>query len=153
MPDAKLSIEGGAGCEKESWSPEVYSLFGDPETIISKLDDIDMRLPSRRVYIFTLETKDRAELSFYERSSGENVEILHWTGAPDPTLRPRIARAIIDNRGVHCVGEQSKAIVTQLSGVQSRGEVPSPANARAAFSHAIRAQADSYAEATVYLMC
>jgi hypothetical protein len=149
----ELSIFSVADCAAESWSPEVFSLYGDPETVISKLDKIEMNLPNRRVFMFTLETKDKAELSFYERTSKDRVSVSRWQGKPDDQFHNSVSKAIIDNKGVNCVGEQTKAIVKKFPQLKNEGDVAVPANGRAAFSHAIRNQGNEYLRTTVYLMC
>ena len=95
MIDA-LSVASGVGCEAQSWAPEVFSLYGDPDTVSRKLDKIDMDLPGRRIFIFTLESREGAELAFYERTSKDKVSVSRWTGAPRPRLHEAVSQAIID---------------------------------------------------------
>jgi hypothetical protein len=148
-----LSIESGVGCEAESWSPEVFSLYGDPDTVLRKLNKIEMDLPNRRVFMFSVESKDYAELAFYERTAKERVTVSRWRGKPESRLHESISQAIIDNRGVNCVGEQTKQIVKKLPDLKTEGDIPVPANGRAAFSHAVRDRGGDYVRTTIYLMC
>src|SRR5262245_11143805 len=120
----------GPGCEEESWSPEVISLYGDGDTIIKNLEGIKMDLPSRRVYIFTLETGKDAELAFYERTSPGKVTISRWKGKSGAELRNKVHDIIIENKGVQCVGEQSKAILSKLPELKIDKEIAAPANAK-----------------------
>jgi hypothetical protein len=150
---AEMNILRGAGCAEESWSPEVISLYGDAETIIDKLDGIKRELSSRRVYIFTLEAARRAEIAYYESSAPGKVSIHRWSGQSDDSFHNTVHKAIIDNKGVHCVGEQTKAIVSKLPRLAKEEEISAPVNAKAAFSHQIRAHGDEYLRVTIYLMC
>ncbi|RVP20772.1 hypothetical protein [Sinorhizobium meliloti] len=143
----------GPGCEEESWSPEVISLYGDADTIIQKLEDVQRDLPSRRVYIFTLETSKNSELAFYERTSPGKVTVSRWKGRAGPELRNKVHDAIIGNKGIQCVGEQTKAIVSKLPELKVDQEIAAPVNAKAAFSHQIRAQGEEYMSTSIYLMC
>jgi hypothetical protein len=149
----KMTMLSGEGCEVESWSPEVISIYGDAETIIDKMGGIDKDLTTRRVYIFTLETAKAAEIAFYERTSPGKVTISRWSGKPDPSFYNAVNNAIIENKGVHCVGEQTKAIVSKLSELKKDQEVAAPVNAKAAFSHQVRARGGEYMRTSVYLMC
>ena len=44
MAEPVLAAMGGAACEKQSWSPEILSFFGDPETVINKLGAVEADL-------------------------------------------------------------------------------------------------------------
>ena len=152
MEKDALSISSGAGCEAESWSPEVISLYGDEETIQRKMQNFEMDLPRRRIFVFTAEDSKREEVSFYERTAEDTVTVVHWTGDVQAGLHERIANAIIKNKGVNCVGEQTRAIISGLPGAKTTEDVAAPVNAKAAFSHSLRNFPD-YARSTIYLMC
>jgi hypothetical protein len=111
-----------------------------------------MSLPKRRIYVSLVETPSQAELSLYERSDSK-VRVSRWKGKPAPDLRMSLDSAILENKGVHCVGEQTKAIVGKLAGLSSEPEVPSPASAAAAFGHSVKAHERDYIRATFYLLC
>lgn len=143
----------GVGCEAESWSPEVISFYGDAETIIRKLGKFEMNLSGRRVFALLVEGAKDSEIRVFERTSPGKYSVSVWQGALTPVLRTNIDKAIIDNKGVHCVGEQTKAIVSQMPELRVETEVPAPANAVAAFAHPIRNRGASYSRATVYLLC
>src|SRR5262245_37003327 len=108
----------GPGCEEESWSPEVLAFYGDSDAILRKLDKFDMSLPRRRVFIFHLETDKEAEVAFFERASKTTHRVFRWKGRPSGKLVDQINKAIIANKGVACVGEQTKAIVSKLRSVK-----------------------------------
>jgi hypothetical protein len=149
-----FSVVGGMGCKKQSWSPEVISLYGDADTVNQKLANMEMDLPERRVYIFTVETENELELSFFERTSAGRVNVLKWSGGRGADIHQQIHQEIVRNRGVNCVGEQTKALIAKLPGATSEPEAAAPVNAKAAFSHQIRNQRkDAYIKTTVYLMC
>ena len=152
MENDALSIVSGAGCEAESWSPEVISLYGDPDTIQRKMDKFDMDLPGRRIFIFTAEDSQSGEIAFYERTGDDSMRVMRWRGDAQPGLHERISDAIIKNKGVNCVGEQTRAILKSLDGAETIDDVSVPVSAKAAFSHNLRNFGD-YARSTIYLMC
>ena len=151
MEKDALSIVSGVGCEEESWSPEVISLYGDP-AIQAKMDKFDMNLPGRRIFIFTAEDSNNEEIAFYERSGEGSMRVTRWRGAAQPGLHERISDAIIKNKGVNCVGEQTRAILKSLEGAETVDDVAVPVSPKAAFSHNLRNFGD-YARSTIYLMC
>ncbi len=153
MAEPVLAAMGGAACEKQSWSPEILSFFGDPETVINKLGAVEADLSDRRVFVLTLQTNDSAEIALYERTRPGRVTISRWKGAPSEDFQSQVNETIIANKGVHCVGEQTKAIVSRLPNVQTETDVAAPANAKAAFSHQIRAQGKDYLGASVIILC
>lgn len=152
MDEDALSVVSGAGCEEESWSPEVISLYGDTQTIQRKLDNFEMNLPGRRIFIFTAEDAQREEVAFYERTSEESMQVIRWSGVAQPGLHEKISNAIIKNKGVNCVGQQTKAILETLVGTEIIKDVAVPVSPKAAFSHSLRNFGD-YTRSTIYLMC
>ena len=127
--------------------------MGDAETVIDKLSGIEKDLTTRRVYIFTLETKRSAEVAFYERTKPGRVTVSRWRGKPSGTFHSKVNEAIIANKGVHCVGEQTKTIVKKLPKLTKDDDVSAPHNAKAAFFHQVRAHGTDYVRASVYLLC
>jgi hypothetical protein len=150
---AEMNILRAAECAADSWSPEVISLYGDAEIIIDKLGGIKRELTGRRVYIFTPETARRAEIAYYESTIPGKVSTHRWSGQSDDSFHNAVHKAIMDNKGVHRVGEQTKAIVSKLPRLAKEEEISAPVNAKAAFSHQVRSHGNEYLRVTIYLMC
>jgi hypothetical protein len=112
-----------------------------------------MNLSGRRVFALLVEGAKNAEIRVYEQSEPGKYSVSLWKGAPSSTLRISIDQAILENKGVHCVGEQTKAIVTRMPELRTETSIPAPASAKAAFSHPIQNVGDTYVRATVYLLC
>ncbi|MBY5831219.1 hypothetical protein HFN47_18995 [Rhizobium leguminosarum] len=155
MPSKATEFHGfsGPGCEEESWSPEVLTFYGDSDAIVRKLEKFEMNLPGRRVFFFSLEKDQEEEIVFFERASKDTHNVYTWKGKHSSKLADNIAHAILANKGIACVGEQTKAILKKLSNFKPEGPIPSPVSARAAFSHQIMAGKDSYMKVSAYLMC
>jgi hypothetical protein len=148
-----FSATSGVGCEAESWAPEVITFYGDSETVIRKLGKFEMNLSGRRVFALLVEGNKETEIRVFERSAPGTYSVSLWKGALTPTLRGNIDKSIIDNKGVNCVGEQTKGIVSQLPELKTESEIPAPASAKGAFAHPIRNMSAPYVRATVYLLC
>lgn len=142
-----------AGCEKPSFSPEVYEFFGDSGSVLAKLEKFDMDLPNRRLYILSVETGDATEFSIFERKDAEKVAVMTWKGTGQGDLGQKISDAIIANRGIACVGEQSKGLISKAVKLEDKGSIPKPVSAMAAFAHPIKSYGTKYIRATIYLMC
>lgn len=142
-----------AECARMSFQPEVHSLFGDAAAILSKLENDTMGLPDRRGYLLLVETQDSAELSYFDRVSTEESRVYHWEGDSVADLREKLTGYIMANRGIACVGAQTKALVRASLKLSDLGHIPTPLTASAAFSHMIRKYGNSYLRVTVFLLC
>ena len=140
-------------CKKISFEPEVLTFYGDSATVLKKLDNFEMQLPERRVYMFMLESADSAELALYEKTDDNSTKVSSWRGASIAELRERLSSGLLENRGIACVGEQTKSLVQAKLSPKSLGAIPVPVSARAAFGNNIKAYGDNYIRVTVFLLC
>jgi hypothetical protein len=142
-----------AECAKFSYQPEVIAYFGDGATIINKLEDDRMGLPDRRGYLLLVETKQSAEFSFFERADDQHFRVSQWQGRTLRDLRERLTDVILENRGIACVGAQTKSIVKASFNPTDLGTIPMPLSAKAAFSHTLRKYGNEYLRVTILLLC
>jgi hypothetical protein len=143
-----------APCKPTSFSPELLDFYGDSTTILNKIDNHDLRLGDRRVYFLLVESATSAEVRFFERVSDELVAVFSWSGTTAGDLKSRINEAILANRGINCIGEQLKKLISDRLEVRLEGTVPAPVSPRAAFAHTIRNNdSDGYLRATAALLC
>jgi hypothetical protein len=142
----------GAGCEANSWSPEIYTLYGDAATINKKLENAEMDLQKRRLYMVAIESSDGATVKLFERSKEGNVEVKEWKGKDASDFISQASRNIMANKGVACVGEQTEGLFDKMQ-PKSLGDIPAPISAQAAFSHDIKNMVDKYLRVSVILLC
>ena len=140
-------------CSDMSFQPEVLSFYGDSATVLKKLDNFEMQLPKRRVYMFMLEAAGSAELALYEKTDANTTKVSKWQGTSIADLRERISSGLLENRGIACVGEQTKSLVQAKLSPKNLGTIPAPVSARAAFGHTIKEYGDNYIRVTVFLLC
>ena len=144
------------GCRFNSWTPEVFSFYGDPAAVTGKLDNFDMNLPDRRVFMFMVETTNEAQLSLFELTTGgkdgDTFHLWTWKGKSASDLREKATDTILANKGTLCVGEQIKGLVKGLN-PDDNGDIPGPKTALAAFGHVIRGYGSEYIRVTVFLLC
>ncbi|MGH9752068.1 MAG: hypothetical protein ACREA2_04735 [Blastocatellia bacterium] len=160
-------IKGGDDpCVTQSFSPEVVTFYGDSTSVLSKLDKHTWDLSDRRVYMVLLETDQSAELSIFEKAQAKDaqaahqhgassyVNVGHWRGASAGDLREQLSNLTIENRGIACIGEQTKSIVMSKLSPEDLGTIPAPVSIRAAFGHNIKKYgAGNYIRLTVFLFC
>jgi len=142
-----------AKCASYSYQPEILSYFGDSNTVISKLENDQMGLADRRGYLLLVEKKGSAEFSFFERVDADNFRVMQWQGQSLGDLREKLTDVIFQNRGIACVGEQTKMIVKASFKPEDRGTIPMPLSAKAAFSHTLKKYGDDYLRVTILLLC
>ncbi len=140
-------------CAKMSFQPEVHSLYGDGAAVLAKLENDTMGLPDRRGYLLLIETKDSAELAYFERVSVQESKVYHWDGKSAGDLRERLTDFILANRGIACVGAQTKQMVNASLSLSDLGAIPTPLSATAAFSHMIRRYGNEYLRVSILLLC
>jgi hypothetical protein len=145
------------GCKKQSWTPEVFSFYGDPAAVTAKLNNFDMNLPNRRVFLFMIETTHDAQISLFELSKDgkDDNSMFHlstWKGKSASGLREKATETILANRGIYCVGEQIKGLVKGLN-PDDKGDLPAPKTALAAYGHTIHEYGSEYIRLTVFLLC
>jgi hypothetical protein len=64
-----------------------------------------------------------------------------------------LSTAILENRGVACIGEASKRVVRARFAPREIARIQPPSTARAAFSHLLNVYQGEYVRATVFLLC
>ncbi|GAA1218374.1 hypothetical protein GCM10009578_071160 [Streptomyces rhizosphaericus] len=145
--------EAALGCVAYSWTPEVHDFYGDPEAILHKMDGLDMELSDRRIFVLLTESAGQAQVRFFERAEDGQYTVSTWSGDSLDGLGGSLADTILANRGIHCVGEQTRAVLAPL-GMQVQGTVPAPASHRAAFAHTVRGHGEgTFTRATCALLC
>jgi ketosteroid isomerase-like protein len=140
-------------CAKMSFQPEVHSLYGDAAAVLAKLENDSMGLSDRRGYLLLIETADSAELAFFDRVNVNDSKVLHWEGKSAGDLRERLTDLILANRGIACVGAQTKGMVKARLKLTDLGAIPTPLSATAAFSHMVRRYGNSYLRVSILLLC
>ena len=144
-----------AACSEASFAPEVQQFYGTPGSIQRKLQDASMQLERRRVYLLLVESDDSAQLTLFDRVSAEDplVRVSQWQGASAGALREELSAAIMQNRGIACIGEQSKRMVLAKFEPHELARISAPITARAAFSHLLNVYQGQYIRTTVFLLC
>jgi hypothetical protein len=145
-----------ARCVAAAWDCQSHSFFGSPETVAANLANLPDELVQRRVYMLMVQGSDRGETRIYERFSFEDSEgtIATFQEESLGDLVTQIIEVLVDNKGVHCPGEQVKATLSVGREFEVEGPSPAPATAREAFSPALAEfRNESFVQASVMVLC
>src|SRR2546428_10232481 len=95
-------------CTDASFSPEVHAFYGDGKTVIRKLEEFNGNFTDRRVYMFTLETANRAEVSLFEKHEveAESCDVFSWQGDPLGNPPGLIAPSNLFNQALRGIGDR-----------------------------------------------
>jgi hypothetical protein len=155
--DDHFKAESPVGCRISSWTPEVYSFYGDPDKVMDKLSRFDMKLAERRVYMFMVESRDSAELALFERPVSEPGpwKVWRWKGQPSEarSLREEETAQMLARQGKDCVGQETEKLVESRNPVKQETDKP-PTTASSAFGDVMaHYPKGSYVQVTVFLLC
>jgi len=153
--DPTPTPESKGGCNHSSWNPELYSFYGAKATIVEKLAQIPTKLSERRVFLQVTQGDSSVDIRLYEREKdGSNYTVTEWTKKQTPQLIADIDKAICDNKGVNCVGEQVKGVLgKELKEGKVVNAVAAPASPEAAFSHPVKEAVGDFIKTTVIILC
>jgi hypothetical protein len=142
------------GCHRSSWNPELYSFYGAKDTILEKLAQIPTKLSERRVFLQVTQGDSSVDIRLYEHQRDGTYTVTEWPNKQTSHLIADIDKAICDNHGVNCVGEQVKAVLKRELG---KGEVlrpaPAPETPEAAFKHSVENASGEFIKTTIIILC
>lgn len=152
---SSASIYGQAGCNDASWNPESYSFYGEKAKIIEKFGKVSTTpLSERRVFLQVTQGKSEADIKLYERAKDGKFTVTEWATPNTSHLLAQIDRAIVDNKGVNCVGEQVKGIlVKELKHGKVTEAIPAPESLKAAFGHSVEKATGEFIKSVIFLLC
>jgi hypothetical protein len=146
--------ESKGGCNHSSWNPELYSFYGAKATIVEKLAQIPTKLSERRVFLQVTQGDSSVDIRLYEREKDGNYTVTEWTKKQTPQLIADIDKAICDNKGVNCVGEQVKAVLKrELGGGKDFPPAAAPETPEAAFKHSVEKASGEFIKTTIIILC
>jgi hypothetical protein len=146
------------GCLNASWNTELYGFCGAKPAILEKIARIPVKLSERRVFIQITQGSSSGEIKLYERQQDGKFTVTTWSIPETFGLFADIDKAIFDNKGVNCVGEQ----VTDLLRKRLKNEnvtpnvtpnVAPPVSTTAAFKHSIDQAQGEFIETKVVILC
>jgi hypothetical protein len=143
------------GCNLASWNTELYGFCGGKPAMIEKIARIPVDLSERRVFLQVTRGSSSGEVKLYERQQDGTFTVTKWSNGQTLELLPKIDKAIFDNKGVNCVGEQVTAVLRKELRKPTKVDtgVAAPASPAAAFKHSIEEASGEFIETKVFILC
>ena len=138
-------------CAVMSWSPEMFSFYGDKATVLAKFQALDRDLLKHRTFAFVVETNRGSKLTFFELDKNGTMDLGSATKASFSELTNQIDNALLTNTGSKCAGMLTKELVSGIE--MTHTVVARPASAGEAFQYALAAADGEYIRATFILLC
>src|SRR5438093_4193400 len=147
-------ISKGGDCKQSSWNTELYGFCGAKPAMIEKIASIPVNLSERRVFLQVTQGDSSGEVKLYERQKDGTFTVTEWSNGQTFKLLPKIDKAIFENKGVNCVGEQVTAVLRKElgPGKVSQG-VAAPESPAAAFSHSVKNASGEFIRTTIVILC
>lgn len=143
----------GPRCRHSSWDPTLYTLYGAKDTILEKLAGIPADLAERRVFLQVTQGDSSAEIKLYEQQDNGTYVVTKWTTKKTAKLLGDIDQAIVENKGVDCVGEKVKRVVVKELGTGKPSPSADPASTEAAFAESIKNASGEFIKSTLIILC
>jgi hypothetical protein len=141
-------------CNYNSLHPEWYTFYGDKDHVGDKVSSLQSKLSEHRVFLQITQGDKSATVKLFERQKDGSFTVTDWDAKQTGKLACEIDKAIMDNKGVNCVGEQIKAtIVKALHAGKTIHSVAAPETPAAAFGHSIKQAKGDFIKSTIILAC
>ena len=148
------------GCHRNSQEAEVFSFYGNPGEVGTKLDNFELHLTTHRVFMFIIESSTSAHVSLFEGVEETKDEdkrynefrLFTWDGTSARGMREKVSDEILAIKGRLCVGEQVKSLVQEFGATGSE-KIAAPRTGRAVFNHLADPFKDQYIRLTIFIGC
>jgi len=142
------------GCNLSSWNTEVYGFCGAKPAMIEKLARLPVKLSERRVFIQITQGSSSGEVKLFERQEDGKFTVTKWSTGETFGLLADIDKAIFDNKGVNCVGEQVTDVLRKRlgDGKPSESVIP-PVSPKAAFKHSVEEAPGEFITTRIFILC
>ena len=145
-------------CELSSSDVELYGFYGTKKIVAKRVADVPMNLSERRQFLQITQSgrADGAttEVKLFEKQKDGSFGVTEWTKAKTPGLFDAIERAIIENKGKHCVGEAVKAVlVKKLGPGKTAASLASPASPKEAFTSSVHDASGDFVKSIIIFNC
>jgi hypothetical protein len=142
-------------CMQSSWNTEIYAFCGDKAAMIKNIENLPVQLSKRRVFLQITRGDSKGEVKLYERQENGKFNVTKWSNEETFNLFPEIEKAIFENKGVNCVGEQVIAVLREKLGKPSEvtENLAPPATPAAAFKHSVQDAQGKFIQTEIVILC
>ncbi|MEP6810056.1 MAG: hypothetical protein ABI992_07415 [Chthoniobacterales bacterium] len=144
-------------CEQNSTSVEVHIFYGSKEIVTEKVANLPSDLSERRVFLQITQSgktdNPPIEVKLFEQQKDGGFAITEWTRARTPRLFDKLDRAIIQNKGEHCVGEAMKNVLKELGKGERLTPLTPPTSPRDAFAPSVQHASGDFVKTIIIFGC
>lgn len=141
-------------CAVMSWSPEVFTFYGDSATVLQKLQSIDRDLLKHRVFAFIVESEQGSHLSLFELVDQGSMRLGQVADASFDSFSHELQNTLLRNDGKKCAGMLAQDLISQsYDGELAFDTVSRPGTMADAFQAVADLGSGSYVRATFILLC
>lgn len=141
-------------CAVMSWSPEIFTFYGDSQTVFQKLQSIDRDLLKHRVFAFVVESEAGSHLSLFEVTGNDSMRLGQLAGESFDSFSHGLQNSLLNNDGKKCAGMLAQDLISQHYGNELKfSSVSRPASMAEAFQAVANLKDSSYVRATFILLC
>lgn len=146
-------------CYVSAWKVESATVYGDRASIMGKLEKYTkvMELPKHRVYLFSIESAEGAELTTFEfAKQDEAYTVTTYAAESTSELMNEVNDAVLASEGNKCVGEMAKEILGKKFADKKKGDsrkVPVKEAGTDAFKKALEGAKGQFFRVTFTVLC
>jgi hypothetical protein len=149
---------GGPPCKLSSRDVELYGFYGSREIVAQRVANLPVSLSERRLFLQITQggraDGAKTDVKLFEKQKDGSFAITEWTKANAAGLSAEIDRAIIENKGKHCVGEAIKAVLAKKLGPgNAAASLAALASPKEAFTPSVQHAAGDFVKSVVVLGC
>jgi len=119
-PTPSPTVEPLTVCKHANRDIELYGFYGTKEIVTKGVATVPMNFSERRQFLQITQSGRtdgaKTDVKLFEKQEDGSFTVTEWTNAKAQGLFDTIERAIIDNKGYHCVGEKCKALLVEKLG-------------------------------------
>jgi hypothetical protein len=143
-PTPSATVEEKSVCQHASRDVELYGFYGTKEIVRKRVASVPMKLSDRRQFLQITQggrtEGGKADVKLFEKQNDGSFTVTEWKNAKTPGLFDKIERAIIDNKGYHCVGVACKDVLGKILGRgEDAGRLKADASPEDAFTPSVQA--------------
>jgi hypothetical protein len=148
----------GAVCQRSSSDVELYGFYGTKEILAERVANVPMNLSERRQFLQITQSGRtdgaKADVKLFEKQTDGSFTVTEWTNLKAPGLFDMIERAIIENKGEHCVGEACKAVLVKMLGPGKPARpLEATASPKEAFTPSVQDASGDFVKSIVIFTC
>jgi len=157
-PTPSPTVEPLSVCSHASRDVELYGFYGTKKIVTERVANVPMNFSERRQFLQITQSGRtdgaKTDVKLFEKQKDGSFTVTEWTNAKAQGLFDTIERAIIDNKGYHCVGEACKAVLGKMLGPgETAATLAAPGSAKEAFTPSVQAVSGDFVKSIVILTC